>query len=372
MEGFWIDLGEPERVPAEARFGPYSERAFHNSFNLEWARLVRKGFEAGRPGQRPFLLSRSGTVGITGLGVSTWSGDVPSSWKGLQEQLPLGLSASLSGLPFWGSDVGGFITRGGALPDPELFLRWHQFGAFTPVYRAHGAGAREPWIHGDAVQAQVKAVLERRQLLLPYIYSSAFQVWSEGRPMMRPLFFLDPADPSLRGYASAFLFGDSILVAPVTHPLSQGAIQTLRLPKGGWYDAFTLERLEGGRELHVPLSLDRFPLFYREGAILPVDLGAGQEGLILLPGPSPTTFTVFSDDGETEAYRQGAGERLLVSLDARGLSFSGASRTRDLVLLLPKALRVDSKVLTPAGADPLLQRFRLNLRPGAQRVDFRP
>ena len=90
------------------------------------------------------------------------------------------------------------------------------------------------------------------------------------------------------------------------------------------------------------------------------------------PGPSPTTFTVFSDDGETEAYRQGAGERLLVSLDARGLSFSGASRTRDLVLLLPKALRVDSKVLTPAGADPLLQRFRLNLRPGAQRVDFRP
>ena len=372
VDGFWIDLGEPERVPAEARFGPYSERAFHNSFNLEWARLVRKGFEAGRPGQRPFLLSRSGTVGIAGLGVSTWSGDVPSSWKGLQEQLPLGLSASLSGLPFWGSDVGGFITRGGALPDPELFLRWHQFGAFTPVYRAHGAGAREPWIHGDAVQAQVKAVLERRQLLLPYIYSSAFQVWSEGRPMMRPLFFLDPADPSLRGYASAFLFGDSILVAPVTHPLSQGAIQTLRLPKGGWYDAFTLERLEGGRELQVPLSLDHFPLFYREGAILPVDLGAGQEGLILLPGPSPTTFTVFSDDGETEAYRQGAGERLLVSLDARGLSFSGASRTRDLVLLLPKALRVDSKVMTPAGADPLLQRFRLNLRPGAQRVDFRP
>jgi len=372
VDGFWIDLGEPERVPAEARFGPYSERAFHNSFNLEWARLVRKGFEAGRPGQRPFLLSRSGTVGIAGLGVSTWSGDVPSSWKGLQEQLPLGLSASLSGLPFWGSDVGGFITRGGALPDPELFLRWHQFGAFTPVYRAHGAGAREPWIHGDAVQAQVKAVLERRQLLLPYIYSSAFQVWSEGRPMMRPLFFLDPADPSLRGYASAFLFGDSILVAPVTRPLSQGAIQTLRLPKGGWYDAFTLERLEGGRELQVPLSLDRFPLFYREGAILPVDLGAGQEGLILLPGPSPTTFTVFSDDGETEAYRQGTGERLLVSLDARGLNLSGASRTRNLVLLLPKALRVDSKVLTPAGADPLFQRFSLHLRPGAQRVDFRP
>ena len=189
--------------------------------------------------------------------------------------------------------------------------------------------------------------------------------------MMRPLFFLDPANPALRGDASAYLFGDSILVAPVTQPLSQGAVKTVHLPKGGWYDAFTLARLEGGRELQVSLSMDRFPLFYREGAILPVDLGSGQEGLILLPVPSPTTFTVFSDDGETEAYRQGVGERLLVDLDARGLSLSGASRARELVLLLPKSLGVDSKILVPAGADPLFQRFRLSLRPGTQRVDFR-
>ncbi len=374
VDGFWIDLGEPERVPGQARFGPhreYDERAFHNAFNLAWAKLVRNAFLAAHPDRRPFILSRSGYIGIAGLGVSTWSGDVPASWKGLKEQVPLGLSASLSGLPFWGSDVGGFITRGGEAmpPDPELYLRWHQFGAFTPVYRAHGTGPREPWIYGEDWLARVKAVLDRRQQLLPYIYSTAYQVWSEGRPMLRPLFFLDPADPALRTDASAYLFGDAILIAPVTQPLEREAVKRVRLPKGAWYDAFTLERHAGGSEVAVPLSLDRFPLFYREGAILPVEAGAGEEGLILLPGPTATTFTVFSDDGETEAYRRGAGEQLRVELDAQGVSFSGATREREVVLLLPKSLKL-AQPLAEGGADPLFQRLRVKLKPGAQRVAF--
>ena len=374
VDGFWIDLGEPERVPGEARFGhnrEYDERAFHNAFNLEWAKLVRNAFLAAHPDHRPFILSRSGYIGIAGLGVSTWSGDVPASWKGLREQVPLGLSASLSGLPFWGSDVGGFITRGGEAmpPDPELYLRWQQFGAFTPVYRAHGTGPREPWIYGETWLGRVKAVLDRRQQLLPYIYSTAYQVWSEGRPMLRPLFFLDPADPALRTDASAYLFGDAILIAPVTQPLEREPLKRVRLPKGAWYDAFTLARHAGGTEVEIPLTLDRFPLFYREGAIIPVDAGAGEEGLILLPGPMATTFTVFSDDGETEAYRHGAGEKLRVELDARGVSFSGIGRARELVLLLPKGM-VLGQPLKDRGSDPLFQRVRVQLKPGSQRVEF--
>lgn len=374
VDGFWIDLGEPERVPGEARFGTkgeYDERAFHNAFNLEWAKLVRGAFLAAHPDRRPFILSRSGYLGIAGLGVSTWSGDVPASWKGLKDQVPLGLSASLSGLPFWGSDVGGFITRGGEAmpPDPELYLRWQQFGAFTPVYRAHGTGPREPWIYGEAWMQRVKAVLDRRQQLLPYIYSTAYQVWSEGRPMLRPLFFLDPADAALRTDTSAFLLGDAILLAPVTQPLEKEAVKRVRLPKGTWYDAFTLERHAGGREVEIPLTLDRFPLFYREGAILPVDAGAGAEGLILLPGLTPSTFTVFSDDGETEAYRCGAGERLRVELDAKGVGFSGATRAREIVLLLPRSLKL-AQPLAEGGADPLFQRLRVALKPGRQRVPF--
>ncbi len=375
VDGFWIDLGEPERVPGGARFGSkdeYDERAFHNTFNLAWAQLVRNAVLAAHPERRPFILSRSGYVGIAGLGVSTWSGDVPASWKGLKEQISLGLSASLSGLPFWGSDVGGFITRGGEAmpPDPELYLRWQQFGAFTPVYRAHGTGPREPWIYGETWMARVKAVLDRRQQLLPYIYSTAYQVWSEGRPMLRPLFFLDSADPTLRSDTSAYLFGDSILIAPVTQPLEKGAAKGVRLPKGTWYDAFTLERHGGGQEVTVPLTLDRFPLFYREGAIIPVDAGAGQEGLILLPGPAATGFTVFSDDGETEAYRRGAGEMLRVELDEKGVRFSGSIREREIVLLLPRGLKL-AQPLAEGDADPLFQRLRMRLKPGNQEVSFR-
>jgi alpha-glucosidase (family GH31 glycosyl hydrolase) len=275
----------------------------------------------------------------------------------------------LSGLPFWGSDVGGFITRGGEAmpPDPELYLRWHQFGAFTPVYRAHGTGPREPWIYGEAWMQRVKAVLDRRQQLLPYIYSTAYQVWSEGRPMLRPLFFLDPADPTLRTDASAFLFGDWILMAPVTQPLEREPSKRVRLPRGAWYDAFTLERHAGGSEVAIPLTLDRFPLFYREGAIIPVDAGAGQEGLIRLPGPTTTSFTMFTDDGETEAYRRGAGEQLRVELDAGGVTFTGATHAREVVLLLPRSLQV---AVAEAGADPLFMRLRVGLVVGRQRVNF--
>lgn len=372
VDGFWIDLGEPERVPAEARFGPWSEEAFHNSFNLEWAKLVRAGFQRGRPGKRPFILSRSGFTGITGLGVSTWSGDVPATWKGLRDQLPLGLSASLSGLPFWGSDVGGFITRGGEAvpPDPELYLRWHQFGAFTPVYRAHGTGAREPWIYGMEWMERVKRVIELRHRLLPYIYSTAYQAWAEGLPMMRPAFFLEPGNPALRDDATLFLFGDALLVAPVTQALEKEPEKTLWLPKGGWYDAFTLERHEGGRDLTLKLSLDRFPLFYREGAIVPVDLGAGKEGLILFPGREKSRFTVFSDDGESEGYREGAGERLEVDLEADGVTFNGAVRERELKLLLPKAMKLGALGGQVCGADGPFQLVRIQIRPGTQHIAF--
>jgi hypothetical protein len=147
-------------------------------------------------------------------------------------------------------------------------------------------------------------------------------------------------------------------------------VKVVRLPKGAWYDAFTLERHVGGTEVAVPLSLDRFPLFYREGAIIPVDAGAGEEGLILLPGSMASAFTVFSDDGETEAYRRGAGETIRVELDARGVGFSGVTRARELILMLPKGMRMGSQVTSDGGADPLYQRLRVHLKPGVQRVSF--
>jgi alpha-glucosidase (family GH31 glycosyl hydrolase) len=370
VDGFWIDLGEPERTPAAAHFGPYSEAAYHDFFNLFWARIVRGSVEKAAPGRRPFILSRSGWTGIAGLGVSTWSGDVPCSWEGLQAQVPLGLNASLSGLPYWGSDVMGFTGEGGELmpPDPELALRWHQFGAFTPVYRAHGYGPREPWVYGPQWQERIKRAITLRAALVPYVYSTAYQVKTLGLPMMRPLFFLEPGVPEQRDEDSAFLLGDSILVEPVLKSMASEAKKTVKLPPGGWYDAFTLERFEGGRALDLPVTLDTFPVYYREGGIVPMEL-EGSEALLLLPGAAPSTFTVFSDDGVSEAYRSGAGEKLVVQLDAKGVTFTGAVKARTLRLRFPPQLKLPT-LQKQATLERGAQQVKVNLKVGTTRIAF--
>ncbi len=370
VDGFWIDLGEPERVPPSARFGRFSEAEYHDFFNLAWARIVRASFEKVAPGRRPFILSRSGWTGIAGLGVATWSGDVPASWDGLQAQLPLGLNASMSGLPFWGSDVGGFVTQGGELmpPDPELFLRWQQFGAFMPIDRAHGYGPREPWIYGPDWLARVKRAIMLRSSLLPYLYSTAYQVSASGLPMMRPLFFLEPNEPRWREEEGEFLLGDFVLVAPVLKPITAEPKKSVRLPAGDWYDAFTLERVTGDHPLAV--TLDTFPVYFREGAIIPLSLEAAPEAIVLLPGAKPSAFTIFSDDGVSEAYRSGAGEKLVVTLDAKGVSFAGATRAREVTLLFPKALKLPALSKRPNRVDGPYRRVAVPLKLGVTRVEF--
>jgi oligosaccharide 4-alpha-D-glucosyltransferase len=339
VDGFWTDLGEPENVPATARFGPWSEVEFHQAFNKEWSRIVRDAWAKASPGKRPFILSRSGYLGSTGYGVSIWSGDVPATWDGLKAQIPLGLQAGLSGFPFWGSDAGGFITSGGELmpPDPELYLRWLQFASFTPVFRAHGMGPREPWIYGEEWLRRTREAIGLRDVLLPYVYSTAYQVWSEGLPMMRPLFFLDPADPRLTSEDTSFLLGDWLLVAPVTQPLSATNVKKIYLPRGAWYNLSTMTRYEGGREIEFPLSLDTYPAFVRGGAIIPASQNNAEEYL-LIPGPTTTRSTAFSDDGSSEAYRNGAGERLQFTLDVKGFTVAGARSKRDVLIVLPKSV----------------------------------
>ena len=338
VDGFWTDLGEPENVPASALFGQWNEAEFHQAYNKEWSRLVHDALAGAFPGKRPFILSRSGYLGSTGYGVSIWSGDAPANWDGLKAQTPLGLQAGLSGFPYWGSDAGGFTTPGGELvpPDPERFYRWLQFAAFTPVFRAHGMGPREPWIYGQEWFMRNATMIAARASMLPYVYSTAYQVWANGLPMMRPLFFMDPADPRLAAEDSSFLFGDWLLVAPITKPLSAEKTKKIYLPKGAWYNVVTMTRDEGGREIELPLTMDTLPVFAREGAILPMDLN-GRECYLLLPGTGPSRFVAFSDDGTSEAYLAGAGEKLLIGLDAKGFTVSGAAKKKDVVIVVPKA-----------------------------------
>jgi oligosaccharide 4-alpha-D-glucosyltransferase len=371
VDGFWTDLGEPENVPASARFGQWTEAEFHQAFNKEWSRIVRDAWRKAFPGQRPFILSRSGYLGSAGYGISIWSGDAPSTWSGLGAQIPLGLQAGLSGFPFWGSDAGGFITEGGeqVLPEAELYLRWLQFASYTPTFRAHGWGPREPWIFGEEWLQRTRAVIENRYRLLPYVYSTAYQVWSEGVPMMRPLFFLDPSDPRLLKEDSSYLFGDWLLVSPVTKPLSAERKKAVYLPRGTWYDCASMARYEGGAVVEVPLSLDTFPVFAREGAIIPITQ-AGQESYILIPGRTPSHFVAFSDDGTSEEYRSGAGEKLQLDLDANGVTIAGAASTRDIDLLLPRASVRLSAFAASAVSDGVFWRVRVTIRTGENRFPF--
>jgi alpha-glucosidase (family GH31 glycosyl hydrolase) len=225
--------------------------------------------EAGdRPDQRVFLLCRSGAGGMQRFGASCWSGDINNDFATLEAQIPLGLNTGLSGVPYWGTDVGGFFHP---IPESgELYARWFQLGAFSPIFRSHGWVWREhvPWAHGSEVEGICRQYAELRYRLLPYTYTLAWQAHTLGLPLMRPLVMNYPDDPRVWGLGHQFLWGDDLLLAPVTR---EGArAWPVYLPAGTWFDFWTGARHEGPGGITVEAPLDRLPLFVRAGAIVPL------------------------------------------------------------------------------------------------------
>lgn len=281
--GVWHDMNEPVSFAAfgdptlprsarhslEGRGGDHREA--HNVYGLAMARAGYHGLLALRPGQRPFLFSRSGWAGMQRYG-GTWSGDVATGWAGLRASLALVLGLGLCGVPYSGPDVGGFTGS----PSPELYLRWFQLGAYLPFFRTHSAidaGRREPWEFGPEVLGHARAALAERARLLPYLDTLAHVAHRTGAPYVRPLWWNSPGDRALRECGDAFLLGDSLLVAPV---LEEGATsRTVRLPRGLWYDTATGEPHRGRNRVRLAAPLGRIPVLARAGAVLPV---AGADG----------------------------------------------------------------------------------------------
>lgn len=350
VDGFWTDLGEPEADAEGGYFDAYTMDYFHNYYNREWSRLIRLAMKKSHPDARPFILSRSGFTGSAGYGVSHWSGDIPSTFPSLSDQIALGINDGLAGFSYWGCDVGGFLGE----PSDELFVRWMQFGAFTPVFRAHGSDSvREPWrVSGSKFDA-VKECIAQRYRLLPYIYSAAWQTASAGVPMMRPLTLEFPSDSSLYGSSSSYLsseymFGDSLLVAPVTQ---EGASsRSVYLPAGEWYLLSDYSPYAAG--VHsVPVSISGIPVFVRKGAVIPFDENADgvTDTVYLFPSSASTDFLWYEDDGLTNGYQSGEGESIAVSLRPAGVSFSGVKIPRDVTL----------KILTDPAASAAADKFTL-------------
>jgi len=301
IDGFWTDLGEPEENPETGFYNGVDSVQFQNYYNRSWNTILRNALREQDPHQRPFILSRSGYTGSAGMGVSVWSGDVTSEFETLARHPALGVTAGLEGFSFWGSDVGGFISRG--LPNKELFIRWHQFGAFSPVYRAHGAQSpREPWIHGDPTEKIVGDLIRLRAQLLPYIYTTAWQTWDQGIPMMRPLWFESSQEEASWNQPGSYLFGDNLLIHPVTSPMVDSV--TFWLPPGTWRDWFTGEVRVGGKEVKYPVTLVNFPVLLKAGSIIPTEQ-KGKKVMMVYPQAGVADGLLYEDDGVTEAYRQG-------------------------------------------------------------------
>lgn len=316
VDAWWLDASEPE-VPmdkfraVETRLGPAAEVL--NGFPLLHTQGVYQGQRASKAGSRVFILTRSAFAGQQRNAAAVWSGDINGDWPTFRRQVSSGLNFCMSGLPYWCTDIGGFFSRPNTDPDyQELFVRWFEWGAFNPIFRVHGTGTdKEPWRWGVANERILVKYDKLRYRLLPYIYSLAWKVNHDGYTMMRglPMDFRD--DPKVYAIDDEFMFGPSLLVAPVT---TAGATsRSVYLPRGLWYDFWTGKPVQGGRTVKVRAPLQTLPIFVRAGAVIPVgpvvEYAAHQQGAPLqvwvYPGANGA-FTLYDDAGDGYAYEHGA------------------------------------------------------------------
>ncbi len=311
MAGLWTDLGEPENHPSGMIHHLGSAAKVHNIYNLLWAKTIDDGFRQYRPNERLFNLTRSGFAGIQRHGVFTWSGDVSKTYAGLAVQMPMMLSMGMSGLAYHHSDIGGFCC---GTTSPELYVRWLQFGAFSPIMRAHGADqATEPWAFGPDAETIARDFIRLRYRLLPYNYTLAYENSAHGLPLARPLIFSYPNEGQFANVSDPYLWGNAILVSPITEP---GQVwKTVMLPPGRWIDYWSDTPYAGGTSVTVETIPDRIPLFMKAGSIIPTQpvMNFSDERpldtltLEIYPHDSEDgSFTLYEDDGRTRAYESGA------------------------------------------------------------------
>jgi alpha-glucosidase (family GH31 glycosyl hydrolase) len=343
IDGWWPDEGDVLPTPS---------RLVRN-------RMYWEGGRATQPGRRPFALHRNCYAGIQRWGW-LWSGDIDSAWKTLETQIMEGINAGLNGVPWWGTDIGGFVpTREFTA---ELFVRWFQFGAFCPLFRCHGRTwqLRRPWgwntgsygpgemgpnaasflpreedLHNAAVEPICRKFLEARYRLLPYLYSAAWETHTTGVPLMRSLGLTYPDSAKAWSTVDAYLFGSNLLVAPV---YERGATErTVALPEGTWWDFWSAQRIEGGQDVTVQAGLDSMPLLVRAGAIVPTgpvrqyadEPNAEPVTLTVYPGANGS-FAFYDDDGISFAYEHGDFEEIAMKWDdaAKTLALRRSRGTR--------------------------------------------
>lgn len=353
VDGWWPDEGDALNLPS---------RLVRN-------RMYWEASQVDRPNERPFALHRNGTAGMQRYGAFLWSGDVSSRWETLKTHLPVAVNTGLSGVPYWGTDIGGFVPTRELTG--ELYVRWFQFASFCTLFRSHGRTwkLRLPWgwntgeqgpietpnvpiepaeLHNAQVEPICRKYLELRYRMMPYLYSAVRESTTTGMPVMRALWLHYPDDATAVARGDEYLWGRNLLVAPV---VEKGATsRQVYLPHGGWFDFWTGERVEGGKEVTRKVDLETTPLYARAGSIVP--LGPVKQytsekvdqptTISIYPG-ADASFLLYEDDGSSFQYRQGEwmGIQMAWNDARRVLSLRLASGSR---MLAPSKRNFEAKL----------------------------
>ena len=348
IDGWWMDSTEPDHLDfkdsdLEQMTAVGSYRSVLNAFPIQSVEgVVEKQLTVSE--RRPMILTRSAYAGQQRTGANTWSGDVQSTWDDFRHQIPAGLGFTLTGNPNFNSDIGGFFPSGynkrgetaTCSQNPlfqELYVRWLQFGLFNPMMRSHGESSRrEIWEFGkkgEPVYDAIEKAIRMRYTLLPYIYSTSWDVTSADGSFMRALMMDFAQDRNTWDNSTEFMFGKSLLVAPVTKALFTNEKRTytdevydwttpqsidVYLPSGAkWYDWWTGKLYSGGQTIKADASIDVCPLYVKAGSIIPIGPNVQYTGekpwdsleIRVYPG-ADGSFTLYEDEGDNQNYRSGA------------------------------------------------------------------
>jgi alpha-glucosidase len=321
VAGIWNDMNEPSDFVDQTgntqmdvvtydggTDSPYAEN--RNVFALNEARATFEGLTRLRPDDRPYVITRAGYAGIQRYS-TIWTGDNTATWDALALSIPMFQTAGLSGEPFVGADVGGFIGR----TDAELLTRWYEVGFLTPFCRNHAqrdAYDHEPWRFGKHYEDIIRKYLKLRYRLLPFLYTALEEAHRTGVPIFRPLLLNYQSDYNTLAIDDEFMVGTELLAAPILRPAITGRL--VYLPEGTWVDYWTGKQFTGGRTIAVEAPLETVPLFVRGGAIIPMGPEMNYVGekpadpltFVIYPDAAgKATGSLYEDDGVSVAYRNG-------------------------------------------------------------------
>jgi len=355
VDSWWMDATEPEN---DALRGEKTFIGLGDFYRLTYPLMVSQAVYEGQrktsSDKRVCILTRSAFLGQQKYGTINWSGDIGGTWDTYKIQIVAGLNFTVTGLPYWTTDIGGFFRPGKSQYTDEnyreLLTRWYQWGAFNPIFRVHGYQSEtEPWKYGQQVEDNMRKMLNLRYRLLPYIYSEAWQITKNGSTMMRPLVMDFREDTSALNQQFVYMFGKAILVAPVTE--SNVHEWNVYLPESiAWYDFWTGKRLDGGKTITTDAPLNKVPLFVKAGSIIPMGKFiqyAGQKSTdtleIRIYQGANGRFDLYEDQGDNYNYEKGIyslikfnwdDAKKTITIEARKGKYPGMPKERTFNILL--------------------------------------